>query len=36
MLKNVRRLQTKGSILEDKSSKLKTSAEEKWYEFWAN
>jgi len=36
MYKNVRRLQTKGFILESKSNMLKTSAEEKWYEFCAN
>jgi hypothetical protein len=35
MYKNIR-LQTKGSILESKSNMFKTSAEEKWYEFWAN
>jgi hypothetical protein len=34
MYKNIRRLQTKGSILEGKSNMLKTSAAEKWYEFW--
>jgi hypothetical protein len=36
MYKNIKSLQTKGSILKGKSNMLKTSAEEKWYDFWAN
>jgi len=36
MYKKVRRLETKGSILEGTSNMLNTSAEEKLYEFWAN